>query len=377
MSNVFNCKNPETDEWEGLPIGGASKKLKEDLAALEQKVVRKANNLYQGEILEGGYYGNDGTWTENATYKMAILPVGAVKNKDVLTFSKEFAYYNTSYMFSVLRADGTFVRYHSINQYGTVTINVDNYDVSGGFYVAMRIKASQDHTKLVIVNDGILDDMTYCDLLGKITNPLKGKVLNCLGDSFTAPAQSWAYYLAERTGCICNNYGVASSRVSVDSPSGVVSFLNRYQEMDTNADATIIFGGINDAGAITATDITLGTLQSEPDTTTFYGALKLLITNIKAHMPGKKIIGVVPPDFAPNSNYINTLPKVQQACREVYRSFGIPYVDLKYHCQEMYEDEYNNQTYRKVASDDYHPSLLGHIAISEAIQGGLERYIKV
>jgi lysophospholipase L1-like esterase len=308
---------------------------------------------------------------------MAILPVGAVKNLDVLSFPKEYFYTGTSYLFSVFRADGTFIRNHSISSYGTITIDVTSYDVTGGFYVAMRIRTAQDHTKLVIVNDGILEDVTYCDQLAKTANPLQGKVFNCIGDSFTAPSQSWVHYLARRSGCICNNYGVSSSRISVDASSGVRSFLNRYSAMDTNADATIIFGGINDAGAITSADLTLGTMESEPDTTTFYGALKLLITNIKAHMPGKKIIGVIPPDFAPSSAYINTLPKVQQACREVYRSFSIPYIDLKYDCQEMYEDEYNNLTYRQAASNNYHPSALGHIAISEVIQGGLERYIKV
>lgn len=336
--------------------------------------IRQPNNLYNGEIKEGGYYTSSGVWKESTSYKMAILPVGAVKNGDTLTFSEDFAYYGTYYLFDFFKADGTWITNRNVT-YGPITVSLTEEMIADGFYMAMRIRSSHDHTKLVIVNDGILEPMPYFEYVQKMTNPIMGKTFNCIGDSFTSPVTSWCKQLEDRTGCVCNNYGVGSSRISVNAPqSGTLSFLNRYSEMDTSADAVIIFGGINDAGSL-GTDVTLGTIDSELNNETFYGSLKLLITNIKAHMPGKKIIGVIPPDFTPS--YDASLLLIQTACREVYESFAIPYADLKKDCQEMFRDDYNNATYRKVSNNDYHPSVLGQVAISEVIQATLEKYIKV
>lgn len=336
--------------------------------------IRQPNNLYMGDIQEGGYYSN-GVWKENAAFKMAILPVGAVKNGDVLTFPSGYYYTDTNYLFDFFKADGTWITNRNITSYGTITVSLTADEVADGFYVAMRIRTTQDHTKLVIVNDGILEPMPYFEYVQKMVNPLSGKTFNCIGDSFTAPVTSWCKRLADRVGCICNNYGLANSRIAIDANSGAQSFLNRYSTMDTSADAVIIFGGINDAGSIETGNLTLGDINSELNNETFYGALKLLITNIKQLMPGKKIIGVIPPDF--EHTHDNALPKVQVACREVYESFGIPYADLKKDCQEMFRDDYNNSVYRRVSNnDDYHPSILGQVAISEVIQGALEKYIK-
>lgn len=348
-------------------------------------LVRPVNNLYKGKIKDGGYYTTAGEWTESSYYKMAILPVGAVKKGDTLTFSEGYAYYNGAYNFEVFAEDGTHLQSYALSSYAPVTIGLGNAPgFTGDFYVAMRIRAQHDESKLVIVKDGILEPTPYENPLFKSKSPLKGKVFNCLGDSFTAPEFAWHKYLAERTECTCNNYGVASSRVSVTAPqSGTLSFLERYSAMPKEADATIIFGGINDAGSIAATThgVTLGTMESPLDNTTFYGALKLLITNIKAHMPGKKIIGVIPPDFSPTDTYTHTLPQVQEACREVYQMYGIPYADLKKECQEMWEEAdatgYNNTNYRSAQNDNWHPNEKGHKAISEVIQGTLEKYIKV
>lgn len=345
-----------------------------DVSTIKDSLTRQPNNLYMGKIQEGGYYSN-GVWKENAAFKMAILPVGAVKNGDTITFPSGYYYSGTSYLFDFFKADGTWITNRNIETYGPITVRLTDEEVAEGFYAAMRIRTTQDHTKLVIVNDGIIEPMPYFDYLQRVSNPLRGKTFNCIGDSFTEPVTSWCKQLADRVGCICNNYGLANSRVSIDSDLGVPSFLKRYSEMDTSADATIIFGGINDAGSIETDKLALGDINSELNNKTFYGALKLLITNIKQLMPGKKIIGVIPPDFSPQHD--NALPKVQVACREIYELFSIPYADLKKDCQEMYRDDYNNATYRRVSNDDYHPSVLGQVAISEVIQGTLEKYIKV
>ena len=207
-----------------------------------------------------------------------------------------------------------------------------------------------------------------------------GKTINCLGDSFTEPSNAWHKFLEKRMGLKCNNYGKGSSRITIDSDN-IKSFLNRYQDMDATADATIIFGGINDSRSMYVDGVNptidLGSMDSPLDNTSFYGGLRLLIESIKNYMPGKKIIGVIPPDFQQNAGYTTTLPLVQSACREIYEHYGIPYADLKKECQEMYIDNYNFMTYRQGALNDYHPSEVGHNAISEIIQCVIEKVLKV
>lgn len=360
------------DQSDLIDINARIGAIEAHIDEIESLAYNDVDNLFKGDIKENGYYDASGNWIEDNVYKMAELPIGAVTSGDTLYYSENFPYYQQSYRFDVLQADGTWIKRYNVSQYTPVQITVDSS--YGDFYVAMRIRTTQDHTKLIISKTPNLTKELSITALKQLVSPVSSKTINCLGDSFTAPDISWCGILARRTGCVCNNYGVSNSRISIDT-SNTLSFLSRYNTMDTSADITIIFGGINDAASIKTHDIDLGDINSNLDTTTFYGALKLLITNIKLLMPGKKIIGVVPPDFAPNANYQNTLPLVQQACRDVYEYFSIPYCDLKKDCQEMYEDEYNNNTYRQAASDNWHPSALGHEAISEIIQGTLYKYI--
>lgn len=351
------------------------------IAELQASVFHYPENLYEGDILEGGYYNNE-TFVENATYKMAFLPFGAIRSGDVITWSEGFDYYNGSYRLDAFSADGTWLGLLYSGQSTTTTII--GIDATNDFKIGMRLKTIYDESELVIVKGSTLERTdkvaeAYQNASRSVYGILNGKKINCLGDSFTYPGNAWHYWLAKRTNCTVNNYGVSSSRISVDRDS-ILSFLSRYSTMDQTADITIIFGGINDAASIAATThgVTLGNINSTKDNTTFYGALKLLIESIKLLMPGKKIIGVIPPDFSDNENYINTLPQVQNACREVYEYYSIPYADLKKDCQEMYKDEYNLATYRKVTSSDenYHPSEAGHEAISEIIQAKIESVLR-
>ena len=385
LLNIFNILN-----FDEVPTKNSNNMIKsgtiyESIFSLNQKIdalneaIFTSENLYKGAIKPNGYYDRGGAWIEDSTFCMAELPVGAVKNGDTLYFSKDFPYYQNSYLFDVFLPDGTWIkRFHLSNEYKPVTISIpSDYE---DFYVAMRIRSSYDTTKLIISKSDFSENKTSIDVLKHLISPLSYKVINCLGDSFTAPSDSWCQKLSSRIGCKCNNYGISLSRIAIDlfdenNEIKAPSFLSRYNTMDQDADITIIFGGINDAASIKTGDLELGNINSALNNTTFYGALKLLITNIKSYMPGKKIIGIIPPDFAPNANYQTTLPLVQQACRDVYEMFLIPYCDLKKECQEMYEDEYNNNTYRKVSSGNWHPSSEGHNAISEVIQGVLNKYI--
>ena len=363
----------------------AEEKILEQLIAinkLNQSVYLTPQNIYQGEIVNGGYYDATG-WVENAKYKIAFLPAGAVQSGDKISFSSGFDYYNGSNRFDMYTASGSFVQNIYLGQELTFTIPESTID---NFKIGMRIRATQNENNLIITKSATAAEI---DKVKKAYfGQLNEKTINCLGDSFTSPSYAWHYSIAERTGCIINNYGLASSRVSIDitktidgQQTTIKSFLNRVAEMDANADLTIIFGGINDAQTLTSGGITLGDIDSALNSTTFYGSLKKLITDIQNRMPGKKIIGVVPPDYVPyptSSDYYLTMPQIQKACRDVFEFYSIPYADLKKDCQEMFVNEYNDATYRKVTASNanYHPSSAGHKAISEIIQSKIESVLR-
>lgn len=205
--------------------------------------------------------------------------------------------------------------------------------------------------------------------------------INCLGDSFTEPLSAWWREVGFKTGATMNNYGVASSRITkdyIDSGGNLVrSFINRAVNMDSTASVNIIFGGINDTSELMGGGITLGNINSIPDSSggSFYGGLKYLIEEIFNLNPASQIIGIIPPDFANSpADYINRKPyleQIQQACREVYAYYGIPYVDLKRECQQMYINDYNINTYRQcdtsTSTYNYHPSALGSKFIGRLI----------
>ena len=209
--------------------------------------------------------------------------------------------------------------------------------------------------------------------------------VNCIGDSFSQPSTSWWSWIGTFTGWTMQGYGVSSSRISKDyTTSGgslVKSFLNRYAEMDTTADAVVIFGGINDCVYLNSGVITMGDMSSALNSDTFYGALRLLIESIHAtdFMPDCRILGVLPPNFdehwPESDSHMVWLPQVRAAEKEIYEYYGIPYVDIHADCQEMYESAYNIAKYRN-GTDNMHPSQDGHKAIASVILSGLERLFK-
>lgn len=205
-----------------------------------------------------------------------------------------------------------------------------------------------------------------------------------LGDSFSGKTKSWHYYVAKYLGWTNKNYSVSGSRIALDSTIGGntrLSFLHRCADVDPTANAVVIFGGINDAIDINNGNLSLGDMSSTVNTitdtaTTFYGALRGVIEYIHSAgmMPDKPIIGIIPPDFEPTpASRVTLLRQIQEAEREIYSFYQIPYIDLAKECQEMYESEYNNLTYRNVGegaetpSEGYHPSTLGYKAIANTV----------
>ena len=334
---------------------------------------------------EKGYMKTDGTYnTTNTSYQWIKKPVSE-------GVAIQFSSKNQGTVASLIYLyDDSVVSYEYYNT-GVYYDGVLKTIPSGVDAVVINtlIDATQPGELKISENSKLVSEGVE-ELFEKVTEidgkeePFEGLTFNCLGDSFTQPATAWHSYVHSMLGCEIVNCGVASSAITKDNNTGgstVLSFYNRLNTLDLTADGTIIFGGINDSLLLQSGDIaSLGNINSAHDDTTFYGGVMRLLDAVEssAYMQGKLIIGVIPPDF--NATAKEFLPSVQEALREIYSAYSIPFVDLKKDCQEMFlwypngsVCEYNRDTYRKGSSNS-HPSDAGQKAIAKCI---IERGIKM
>lgn len=157
-------------------------------------------------------------------------------------------------------------------------------------------------------------------LSGKADNPLQGKVINVLGDSYVAnhrrpKAEAWHAKFAEKHGMKYNNYGRNGGCIAFDRTKDGFgpSLLERYKEMDKEADLVVIIAGHNDAGFVKANKDSLQMLTD---------SLDLLLTKIKQHCP-KAQIAYVTPWYVDRVGFKQTIRIIKKVCRK----HNIPVLD--------------------------------------------------
>lgn len=287
--------------------------------------------------------------------------IGAASTGDITTILANFA---GAFVQANAYSAGTYVTYTD----GFMYVLPDGHEADVTWVNTTKTKVSVG---------GELSELNKIDILNRLAPQIYNKKIACLGDSFTYGVATYVSKLNDRYLSHAINYGVASSRIVLDTTSGgttIASFLNRYSAMDNDADIITVFGGINDAYDLGSGALSLGTIESALDTTTFYGGLKLLVTNLMKKYPDKQIIGIVPPDCQIGAYYIANLPAVQNAEREVYNMYGIPIIDLKRECYKMSTLPEMVALYR-AASDSIHPSGAGQEALCDTISAGIRRII--
>ena len=211
---------------------------------------------------------------------------------------------------------------------------------------------------------------------------LKGKVVNIMGDSITegvgVSEQSKRYpdVFAELTGAKVNNYGISGTRIAkkrvptVDNPRFDKDFISRVEEMDENADITVVFGGTNDFGH---GDAELGCMNSR-DPYTFYGACHVLMSSLAEKFCGKPVVFMPPikrqymDDTGVNSMGY-TLEQYVDAIIEVAAYYAIPVLDL-YRMSGIAPHLPKNKA--ELTADGLHPSDKGARIIAERLKGFLE-----
>lgn len=361
--------------------------LKEDLSNIIQDqyeiLINKRMNVILGEFEKGSI---------NADGSNQDLGAG-----NLLRTKKYIKLYPVPYTFKTINGNG---------------LSIYIYDSNGIFLRAEYMAATMgersrtitflktDYKCRIVINSYNNDYKNYPvkaenieSIIIDISATKKSKTICCIGDSFTASTNSWHTYIRNRMGYNMINLGVAGTRISVSYASGskkYTSFIERVESGVLDAytpNLIIVFGGINDTVKLHNAQMTIGTINDSAEYSptktngySFIGRVKYLIELIKSKKPGVPILGVIPPNYSEGTSnfewWSEDIAQIQSALRLVYEFYGIPYVDIKKNCQEMYEDSYNLATYRIDGRSNMHPSDKGYEAISVRIQkDGIENIL--
>ncbi len=218
---------------------------------------------------------------------------------------------------------------------------------------------------------------------------LENLKINFIGDSITegycatVPQKCFVSLIAQKTGALCRNYGIAGTRIArQDQPSAFESwnrdFGSRVDEMDADADVIVIFGGTNDYGHGAAS---LGVFADRTPYT-FYGALHLLYTDILTKYPHAHVVVLTPlhrldEDVRkgdPNKYGVEaSLKAYVDIIREVAEYYSLPVLDLFAHSGIQPKVPAIGQKY--MMDDGVHPNDAGHELLSEKIIAYLKREV--
>ena len=151
------------------------------------------------------------------------------------------------------------------------------------------------------------------DLATGINDPLAGKVINVLGDSYVKNhrrpvEEAWHYKVAEHHGMKYNNYGRNGGCVAFDRTKEGFgpSLLVRYKDMDENADLVLIIAGHNDVGMV-------GT--SKDSLTMFTDSVAKLIDCIRVQCPKAKVAWCTP-WYVDRAGFKPVVKAIKKVCRK-------------------------------------------------------------
>ena len=213
---------------------------------------------------------------------------------------------------------------------------------------------------------------------------LKNKKINFLGDSITygagvsGPDKIFHSILKESVGLAeARNYGIGGTRYAIqhgtpnypkDDYVDINSFAERFDEMDNDADAVVVFGGTNDYGH---GDAPMGRFEDR-DPHTFYGACHYLFINLQKKYPGKPIVVMTPTHrlnecsrYSERDFIRGSLREYVHIIREVAEYYGLPVLDLYATGGMQPEVDTVREMYMP---DGLHPNDAGHVIIAAKLE---------
>ena len=172
---------------------------------------------------------------------------------------------------------------------------------------------------------------------------LKNKKILFLGDSITegvgasSTEKCYVSVFGKLSGAEVKNYGIGGTRIAKQSKISLSEesdrdFMSRVDEMDSEADVVVVFGGTNDFGH---GDSTIGDFSSR-DECTFYGALHILCTSLINKYPKADIIFMTPLHRVSEDDDVNEIGLKREALlsgyvdiiKEVAGYYSLPVLDL-------------------------------------------------
>ncbi|MBO5199163.1 MAG: SGNH/GDSL hydrolase family protein [Lachnospiraceae bacterium] len=214
---------------------------------------------------------------------------------------------------------------------------------------------------------------------------LENKKINFLGDSITQGVGTsgkeaiFLNVLKQNAGLAeARNYGISATRYAIqkgtkerpkDNYVDVNSFSERFDQMDDDADAVVVFGGTNDYGH---GDAPLGCFEDRtPDT--FYGACHYLFSGLVKKYLGKPVVIMTPlhrcserSTFAcTEEKPFRTLREYVVIIREVAEYYSRPVLDLYAQSGLQPEIPEIKQAY---IPDGLHPNDAGHQVMAHKLE---------
>ena len=216
---------------------------------------------------------------------------------------------------------------------------------------------------------------------------LSHKIINFIGDSITqgccvtGPENCFVNRIAQSTGAVCNNYGIAGTRIAPqhhpsDEPRRDRDFASRLHEMDLNADIVVVLGGTNDFGH---GDAPFGT-DTDETADTFCGALKIFYNSLQKHYPNAMILILTPMHRRGEDNVLGEgqkkvpslpLKAYVEQIQKTAALFAFPILDLY---NESALDPNDETVCRRCMPDGLHPNAAGHEIIANKIIAFLQAY---
>jgi len=215
---------------------------------------------------------------------------------------------------------------------------------------------------------------------------LKGKKILFLGDSITEGARTsgkaarFSSLIQESEGADCVNYGIGGTRIAYQNKPSEnarwdLNFVDRVDEMDSETDFVVVFGGTNDYGH---GDAAIGTFEDRTPET-FYGAMHTLCSKLIAKYPTADIVFLTPLHRAVESQErikggVNTFVTLEQyinVMREVLAYYAIPVLDLYKEGKLQPQVPAIKEMY---VPDGLHPNDEGHKILAQKITAFLKSH---
>ena len=196
-------------------------------------------------------------------------------------------------------------------------IKIDDVITKYNKVVGLYNKNDTDTFQVIEINSSNLVTHEQLDkITGDIKSRLYGKKIIAIGDSMVqghtiAKDKGWLAMIANRNNMTYVNYGINGTYMTnklYNSNKGVVE---RYVDMDDDAEYIIVFAGTNDGNA----GVTIGE-NSSTDPSEFKGALNVICDGLLTKYPTGKIMFITP--YLRNENYRNYIQAIHDICEDKY-----------------------------------------------------------